>query len=104
MLAVGCSLLKQGGNSKTALLVTCSPHTTCFSETLSTLRFAKRAKAVKVHPVINREYTVSELMEIVAQLRKLLAEKELTIKELEAKLRRLVLFCGKESWHMKEII
>ena len=36
-----------GGNAKTALLVACSPHDDNYEETLSTLKFAKRARSIK---------------------------------------------------------
>merc|ERR1711874_500924 len=50
-----------GGNSKTTLIITCSPSSYNHKETLSTLRFGLRAKAIKNSPKINREYTVPEL-------------------------------------------
>lgn len=36
-----------GGNFKTSLLVTCSSHSSSLEETLSTLKFATRAKSIK---------------------------------------------------------
>jgi len=36
-----------GGNFKTTLIVTCSPHSYNIDETISTLNFAKRAKKIK---------------------------------------------------------
>ena len=47
-----------GGNSKTALIVTCSPSPYNEAETISTLRFGIRAKAIKNRAKVNREYTV----------------------------------------------
>ena len=47
-----------GGNSKTTLIVTCSPHSNNLMETLSTLRFGVSAKKIKNKPKINREFTV----------------------------------------------
>ena len=35
------------GNSKTSLIVACSPHLDNIEETISTLRFAQRAKTIK---------------------------------------------------------
>ncbi|GKV08935.1 hypothetical protein SLEP1_g20505 [Rubroshorea leprosula] len=43
-----------GGNSRTALLCCCSPSSSNISESLSTLRFAARAKHIKAAPCINR--------------------------------------------------
>jgi len=50
-----------GGNSKTALIINCSPHFSNEAETLSTLRFGTNARNIKNKPQINREYTVPEL-------------------------------------------
>ncbi len=50
-----------GGNSKTTLIVTCSPHFNNLAETLSTLRFGISAKKIKNKPKINKEVTVAEL-------------------------------------------
>ena len=43
-----------GGNSKTCLIITCSPSAYNEAETISTLRFGMRAKAIKNTPKINR--------------------------------------------------
>jgi kinesin family protein 5 len=50
-----------GGNSKTSLIITASPSAFNEPETVSTLRFGIRAKAIKNKPTINKEYTVAEL-------------------------------------------
>ncbi len=50
-----------GGNSRTALIITCSPHPYNEAETLSTLRFGTRARNIKNQPKVNREYTIPEL-------------------------------------------
>jgi len=50
-----------GGNSKTSLLITCSPSIYNDLETISTLRFGLRAKKIKNKPKINKEVTLSEL-------------------------------------------
>ena len=54
-----------GGNSKTLLIVTCSPHPYNDSETLSTLRFGARARNIKNAPKVNKEYTVAELKRLL---------------------------------------
>lgn len=54
-----------GGNSKTSLIVTCSPSAYNVMETVSTLRFGQRAKNIKNTPKINKEYTVEELMKLL---------------------------------------
>ena len=50
-----------GGNSKTTLLVTCSPSIWNRDETISTLRFAKRAKKIKNKARINKRKTREQL-------------------------------------------
>lgn len=58
-----------GGNSKTTLIVTCSPSPYNESETIGTLRFGIRAKSIKNRPKINREYTIPELKAMINKLR-----------------------------------
>jgi kinesin family member 5 len=57
-----------GGNTKTTLVVCCSPHRFNVDETLSTLRFAQRAKTIKNKAVVNRKRSVEELEAIVKKL------------------------------------
>jgi len=64
-----------GGNARTCLIVTVSPHPFNDSETLSTLRFGSRARNVKNAPKVNREYSVSEL-------KQLLEKSEMKVKSL----------------------
>ena len=47
-----------GGNSKTTLIITCSPSLFNEPETISTLRFGLIAKKIKNQPKINRELTI----------------------------------------------
>ena len=54
-----------GGNSKTCLIVTCSPHPFNDAETLSSLRFGARARNIKNKPKINKQYSVNELMKML---------------------------------------
>jgi len=56
-----------GGNSKTALLVTCSPSPLDSEETLSTLRFGRRAKTVKNKPIVNKERTLEEYRALLVE-------------------------------------
>jgi hypothetical protein len=49
-----------GGNSKTALIINCSPSAWNENETLSTLRFGKRAKRIVNRAVANREKGAEE--------------------------------------------
>lgn len=49
-----------GGNSKTCLIVTCSPSVYNITETISTLRFGTRVKTIKNRPRPNVEKSVDE--------------------------------------------
>ena len=74
-----------GGNSKTCLVVTCSPHPYNDQETLSTLRFGSRARAIKNTPKVNREYTVPELkrlLEIAVAENEVLRERNKKLEDL----------------------
>lgn len=44
-----------GGNCKTTIIAMISPSTDAFGESLSTLKFANRAKNIKNIPVINED-------------------------------------------------
>ena len=72
-----------GGNSKTCLIITCSPSIYNESESLSTLRFGERAKKIKNKPKINKEITVAELQKLVAQLKEKLKTADARIAQLE---------------------
>lgn len=72
-----------GGNSKTSLIITCSPSSYNEQETLSTLRFGMRAKTIKNKPKINREYTVQELKLMLAKAREQIVEKDSIIERLK---------------------
>ena len=72
-----------GGNSKTCLIITCSPSIYNESETLSTLRFGERAKKIKNKPKINKEITVAELQKLVDQLKENLKKANARINQLE---------------------
>ena len=63
-----------GGNSKTALIVACSPHYTCFEETVSTMQFAQRAKSIQNVVSINRMMSNAEQTEVITKLRRELKE------------------------------
>ena len=65
-----------GGNSKTSLIVTCSPHPNNMAETISSLRFGISAKKIKNTPKINKELTVPELLTLLDR-----AEKEMLVKD-----------------------
>ena len=77
-----------GGNSRTALIVTCSLSPNNFPETTSTLRFGSRAKAVKNTPQVNKEFTVTALKLLIVKLEEQVREKNKIIDSIEEKLRK----------------
>lgn len=72
-----------GGNSKTCLIITCSPSTYNEAETISTLRFGQRAKRVQNKPKINKELSVAELKLLLEQAELEIDKKDRRIKNLE---------------------
>lgn len=44
-----------GGNTKTVMIAACSPADYNYEETMSTLRYAARAKAIKNKPKVNED-------------------------------------------------
>nr|XP_034966363.1 kinesin-like protein KIF13B [Zootoca vivipara] len=68
-----------GGNSKTAMVATVSPAADNYDETLSTLRYADRAKNIVNHAVVNEDPNariIRELREEVEKLREQLTKAE----------------------------
>jgi len=49
-----------GGNSRTWVCAAVSPSSDCIEETLSTLRWADRARKVQCHAVVNEDPTAKE--------------------------------------------
>lgn len=76
-----------GGNSKTSLIVTCSPSPYNEAETISSLRFGIRAKAIKNKPKVNREHTVAELKLLLAKCQEEVEKRDRIITKLENKLK-----------------
>ena len=60
-------LLKEslGGNYKTSLIVTCSPHSYNLDEVVSSLLFAKRVKTIKNVVKVNIKYSYEEFQKMV---------------------------------------
>ncbi|XP_061676647.1 kinesin-like protein KIF13A isoform X3 [Syngnathoides biaculeatus] len=79
-----------GGNSKTAMIATVSPAADNYEETLSTLRYADRAKRIVNHAVVNEDPNariIRELREEVEKLKVQLSQAEsLKAPELKEKL------------------
>lgn len=68
-------LLKQslGGNSKTSIIATVDPGLKSYGETLSTLRFADRAKMIRNNAVIN-ESSAGTLNQLQSEIKRLQSE------------------------------
>lgn len=60
-----------GGNSKTAMIATVSPSADNYEETLSTLRYADRAKRIVNHAVVNEDPNARIIRELREEVEKL---------------------------------
>jgi kinesin family protein 5 len=78
-----------GGNSKTTLLIACSPHVFNVEETISTLKFGQRAKTIKNNVHVNQQRSVKELEAIIDNLTRELAYLKLYSEHLERDLLKL---------------
>ena len=68
-----------GGNAKTVMVANIGPASYNYDETLSTLRYASRAKEIKNKPRINedpKDALLREFQEEIARLKAKLAKKE----------------------------
>ncbi|XP_026747718.1 kinesin-like protein unc-104 isoform X1 [Trichoplusia ni] len=73
-----------GGNSKTAMIAAISPADINFDETLSTLRYADRAKQIVCKAVVNEDANaklIRELKEEILKLRELLKAEGIDVEE-----------------------
>ncbi|XP_067428189.1 kinesin-like protein KIF13B isoform X2 [Thunnus thynnus] len=68
-----------GGNSRTAMVATISPAADNFDETLSTLRYADRAKNIVNHAVVNEDPNARIIRELREEVEKL--REQLTVAE-----------------------
>ena len=57
-----------GGNSRTVMIACVSPADVNMEETLSTLRYAARARAIRNKPVVNRDPTAAAIAHLRQQL------------------------------------
>ncbi|XP_048830805.1 kinesin-like protein KIF13B isoform X2 [Brienomyrus brachyistius] len=60
-----------GGNSRTAMVATISPAADNYDETLSTLRYADRAKSIVNHAVVNEDPNAKIIRELRVEVEKL---------------------------------
>ncbi|GJJ12132.1 hypothetical protein Clacol_006373 [Clathrus columnatus] len=75
-----------GGNSRTTLIINCSPSSYNDAETLSTLRFGMRAKSIKNSARINAELSPMELKGLLKKAQTANASYQSYIQALEAEL------------------
>ena len=89
-----------GGNSRTTLIINCSPSSYNDQETISTLRFGVRAKAIKNKAKINAELSPAELKSLLkkAQSQVTTFENYITALEGEVQLWRGGESVPKERW------
>ncbi len=71
-----------GGNYKTTLIVTCSPHSSELAESMSTLKFAQRAKKLKNKVQMNIKNSPDQLLKVIEQLREELRTKDEQVQRL----------------------
>ena len=72
-----------GGNSRTTLIINCSPSSYNAEETLSTLRFGVRAKAIKNKAKVNAELSPAELKALLKKAQSQATTYETYITSLE---------------------
>ncbi|XP_011694299.1 PREDICTED: kinesin-like protein KIF16B [Wasmannia auropunctata] len=72
-----------GGNSKTIMIATISPAECNYNDTLSTLRYANRAKNIINKPTINEDANVKLIRELRAEIEKLksLIDKNMSVEK-----------------------
>lgn len=73
-----------GGNSRTTLIINCSPSSYNDAETLSTLRFGMRAKSIKNKAKVNAELSPAELKQMLAKAKTQITSFENYIVNLES--------------------
>jgi kinesin family protein 5 len=75
-----------GGNSRTTLIINCSPSSYNDAETISTLRFGVRAKAIKNKAKINAELSPAELRALLKKAQTQVTTFENYVKSMEGEL------------------
>ena len=84
-----------GGNSRTTLIINCSPSSYNDQETLSTLRFGVRAKAIKNKAKINAELSPLELKQLLKKAQSQVMTYENYVSSLEGEV---------QSWRSGETV
>jgi len=80
-----------GGNTKTTLVLGCSPHKWNLEETLETLKFGARAKFIRSKVIVNAQASVEQLEKVIEGLKKEneMLKKKLQIEHAKQGIRRL---------------
>ncbi|KAI4721350.1 kinesin-domain-containing protein [Aureobasidium sp. EXF-10727] len=73
-----------GGNSRTTLIINCSPSSYNDAETVSTLRFGMRAKSIKNKAKVNQELSPAELKALLRKAQSQVSSFETYISNLES--------------------
>jgi kinesin family protein 5 len=77
-----------GGNSRTTLIINCSPSSYNDAETISTLRFGMRAKAIKNKAKINAEISPAELKAMLKKAQSQITSFESYVHTLDAEVQQ----------------
>lgn len=77
-----------GGNSRTTLIINCSPSSYNDAETLSTLRFGMRAKAIKNKAKVNAEISPAELKALLKKAQSQITTFETYVSTLDAEVQQ----------------
>jgi kinesin family member 5 len=77
-----------GGNSRTTLIINCSPSSYNDAETLSTLRFGMRAKSIKNKAKVNAELSPAELKAMLKKAQTTVTSFENYISNLEGEIQQ----------------
>ena len=75
-----------GGNSRTTLIINCSPSSYNDAETISTLRFGVRAKAIKNKAKVNAELSPAEMKQLLRKAQGQMTNFESYISALEGEI------------------
>jgi kinesin family protein 5 len=92
-IATGRGQESLGGNSRTSLVVNCSPALLNRDETMSTLRFGVRAKRMVNNPRANKERSAAELKLLLEQREQEIARLKKRVAVLEG-----AYLCGYGDW------
>lgn len=89
-----------GGNSRTTLIINCSPSSYNAEETVSTLRFGMRAKAIKNKARVNAELSPAELKLLLKKAQSQVTSFENYVQTLQGEVQqwRSGVSVPKESW------